>query len=255
MGARRGSRGRSGRRAADWLDDEEGEGRDAEAAPAQRQVAASHSGTKIIRAPSPQRRSIFRRLRSMETPGMPRLARRHKLALAAAALGTFLIFAAFMQGLMAQLGNWGYLGAFLISLATSATILLPAPGAAIIMLMAKDFNPFLLGAVAGFGAGLGALTAYGAGVAGRNAIRHQRMYAWLVAIFRSRWGPLLLFIFSAVPFLPMDLVSAMAGAVHYPVPKYLLYVTSASIVKMVTIALLGAFATAWLLARLHGLLA
>ena len=50
---------------------------------------------------------------------------------------------------IAGLGRWGYLGAFIISLISSATILFPAPGGAAVVLMGRDFNPYALGVASG----------------------------------------------------------------------------------------------------------
>ncbi|MCB0107342.1 MAG: hypothetical protein KDE53_15585 [Caldilineaceae bacterium] len=57
-----------------------------------------------------------------------------------------------------RFGHWGYLGAFLISLVASATIILPAPGIVVIMAMGAALNPFVLGIVAGLGSAFGELT-------------------------------------------------------------------------------------------------
>ena len=45
---------------------------------------------------------------------------------------------------VSELGNYGYLGAFLISLVANATIILPMPGLLILMGLGASFNPCLL---------------------------------------------------------------------------------------------------------------
>ncbi|MBI4328583.1 MAG: hypothetical protein HY685_01800, partial [Chloroflexi bacterium] len=72
-------------------------------------------------------------------------------------VGSLLITVALVafRGLLEQLGEVGYLGAFGISLFSSATILIPAPGLALVFAIADKMNPWLLGAVAGVGSGLG----------------------------------------------------------------------------------------------------
>ncbi len=69
-----------------------------------------------------------------------------------------------LRDTIAQLGSWGYLGAFLISLISSATILLPAPGGAAVIVLGDKFNPYLLGAASGVGFALGSVTAYFVGM-------------------------------------------------------------------------------------------
>lgn len=255
MGSGRRSSRTASRRRDDWLGGVESDDQAVTQAPARARANDGGAGQASSDGAADERQpGMFSRLRHMETPGMPHLARRYKVGLAVLGLGTFLLFAAFAQGYMSHWGNWGYLGAFLISLITSAMVILPAPGALVIFSMAGDYNPVLLGVVSGLGGGIGALTAYGVGIMGRNAVRRRRVYAWMAHVFRGRWGPILLFSFTLVPFLPIDVVSAMAGAVRYPVPKYLFWVITASIVKMVLIALAGAFATGWLLENVRGLL-
>ncbi|MBD3390026.1 hypothetical protein GF415_03680 [Candidatus Micrarchaeota archaeon] len=61
---------------------------------------------------------------------------------------------------IATLGNWGYIGAFFISIMGSATILIPVPSWAVIVGLAKTLNPLTLGIVAGLGSAIGELTAY-----------------------------------------------------------------------------------------------
>ncbi len=53
------------------------------------------------------------------------------------------------------LGHWGYLGAFLIGLISSATIILPAPGIALLIAMGTALDPLLLGVVAAAGSASG----------------------------------------------------------------------------------------------------
>lgn len=56
---------------------------------------------------------------------------------------------------LANLAGYGYLGAFLISLLSSATILLPVPGIAVIFALGATYNPYLVGLAAGAGFSLG----------------------------------------------------------------------------------------------------
>ena len=183
----------------------------------------------------------------------PRLALRHKLALAGLFFGSFLIATGVLSAYTEELREWAYLGAFVISLVSSATVILPAPGAAAIMLMARDFDPLILGVVSGIGTGLGGITAYILGVATRDAIGQNRLTALMTRLFDSRFGPVLIFLFNLIPFMPGDAVSAIAGAIRYPLLRYLAYMTTASVLKMIGLSLLGAFATDRLLQYLENL--
>ena len=145
---------------------------------------------------------------------------------------------------IAGLGSWGYLGAFVISLISSATILFPAPGGAAVVLMGRDFNPYLLGAASGVGFSLGSLTAYFVGMQATKTFATNRFLRWSGNAMR-RFGPPIIFLFNLIPVLPMDFVGLTAGATRYPLVKYLWVATMANTVKMIALILLAS--TSWTL--------
>ncbi len=120
-----------------------------------------------------------------------------------------------------MLGDLGYLGTFLISLAFNASILLPMPIFPVLFVLGAVFNPALLAIAAAAGGALGEMSGYMAGFGGRSIARRSRMYVraegWM-----GRWGLLTLFIFTVVPFTPFDLAGLAAGALRFPVWKFLL---------------------------------
>jgi len=111
-----------------------------------------------------------------------------------------------------RLGHWGYLGAFLISLIASATIILPAPGIVVIMAMGAALNPILLGVVAGLGSAVGELTGYAAGRGGRALIPTQQQKQFeQIQTLTKRYGPLILALLAAIPFPLFDFAGIVAG--------------------------------------------
>lgn len=133
-----------------------------------------------------------------------------------------------------DLGNWGYPGAFVINALSTATLLLPAPGIALIVSMANDLNPIGLGVASGLGGAIGSLTAYWAGAQGRQVLEGKRFYGFMLS-YMERFGGAALFLFSAVAILPGDIASVVAGATRYPLKRYMLYVGAGNVVKMVLI--------------------
>ena len=121
---------------------------------------------------------------------------------------------------VSDLGNYGYLGAFLISLVTNGTIILPMPGTLLIFALGASFNPVLIGIVSGAGGILGELTGYVAGYSGGSIVSRNQAYIrtekWV-----KRWGAIVVLIFAATP-LPMDVLGIVAGAIRYPVWKFLI---------------------------------
>ena len=136
-----------------------------------------------------------------------------------------LLFAATVafRSAITELGDWGYLGAFIINGVSSASVLLPTPGFAVIVAMARDFDPLWLGVAAGAGATFGELGGYWLGVVGRRPLEKTNAYHWARRHI-ARLGGAVPFVFALVPLLPVDVVGVMAGVTRYPISKFLLYV-------------------------------
>ncbi len=58
-----------------------------------------------------------------------------------------------IRGEVERFAHFGYPGIFLFTLLTYATVILPAPGATVVVVMGGVFNPFWVGIAAGLGAG------------------------------------------------------------------------------------------------------
>lgn len=122
------------------------------------------------------------------------------------------------QEKMLELEGYGYLGAFLVSVASNATILLPTPGLFIILALGATFSPVLVGLAAGIGAAIGEMTAYMIGFSGRGLMENRRLYDRLVE-WLNKWGVLTVFIFALTP-LPFDFLGVVAGALRFPLWKF-----------------------------------
>jgi membrane protein DedA with SNARE-associated domain len=127
-----------------------------------------------------------------------------------------------------QLKNHIYWGAFLISVIGNATVILP--GAVLVILanigivlypVTGVYGPVLVGVAGGAGAALGEMTGYMVGFSGRGLVGKSRLYHRLVG-WIERWGVLIVFIFSIVPFF-FDLVGIIAGALRLPLWKFVLF--------------------------------
>jgi uncharacterized membrane protein YdjX (TVP38/TMEM64 family) len=64
---------------------------------------------------------------------------------------------------IAEFERYGYFGIFVVALLANATVLIPAPGLAIISAMGSVFNPLGVGLAAGTGGAIGELSGYLAG--------------------------------------------------------------------------------------------
>lgn len=140
---------------------------------------------------------------------------------------------------LGTLGRYGYPGVFLISLASSATVFLPAPGIAVVFATGSVLNPLIVGLVAGLGEAVGELTGYVAGASGRAIIEDRERYQRLVERTR-RYGLFVVFLLSLIPNPTFDLAGVAAGALRFPISRFFLACWAGKTIKAMAIALLGA---------------
>ncbi|MEX1019176.1 MAG: VTT domain-containing protein [Litorilinea sp.] len=146
-----------------------------------------------------------------------------------------------------RFGRWGYVGAFIISAVASATIILPAPGIAVIIAMGEALDPITLGIVAGIGSALGELTGYVAGASGRTFVpEKQRIQFERLHDLTNRYGALLLFGLAAIPFPLFDFAGVIAGMLRMNPFLFLLAVSVGKSIKYVILVLVGAGFIQWM---------
>jgi membrane protein YqaA with SNARE-associated domain len=139
-----------------------------------------------------------------------------------------------------ELETYGYIGAFIISALSSATIIVPVPGLLIIFALGAVLNPLLLGVISGIGGTLGELTGYLLGYSGRAAIQNIKLYHRMEYWMR-RWGGITLLVLAAVPNPVFDVAGAVAGALRFPVWKFCVYGGIGRIIKHTLVAFAGAW--------------
>lgn len=140
---------------------------------------------------------------------------------------------------IAELGKYGYLGAFLATLIQNTTVILPIPGIPVLALGAVLPSPTLVGIAGGTGAVLGEITGFMVGYSGRGMVKSSQTYIRLEGWMR-RWGTKAIFIFSLIPFFPFDLAGIVAGILRFPLWKFLLACWAGRIIKYICIAWAGA---------------
>ena len=140
---------------------------------------------------------------------------------------------------VAQLGNYGYLSAFLISLVANATIVLPFPGIVIIFALGATFNQVLVGLAGGIGGTIGEMTCYMLGYSGRGVVENRRFYDKAVQ-WLKKWGVLAVFIFALTP-LPFDVLGIAAGLLRFPFWKFFVACWCGKTLVYIGMALAGAW--------------
>lgn len=156
------------------------------------------------------------------------------LFVVAVSIGIYLL-----RGSIEQMGRWGLLGVFIISLLGNATVILPAPSLALVFAVGGIFPPLEVGIVAGVAMALGELTGYLAGYAGSAVIENRARYEQIKR-YMSKYGLLTIFVLSVIPNPVMDVAGIAAGALKMPVWQFLLACLAGKVIKNIVVAYVGA---------------
>ena len=137
-----------------------------------------------------------------------------------------------------QFAGFGYPGIFLIALLANATVLLPAPGVAVIYAMGAIFNPLGVGLAAGLGGTIGELSGYLAGFSGQAVVERMdifnRVKPWI-----DKYGGWAILVLSAIPNPFFDIAGIAAGIAKMPIQTFLLFSGIGQLIKMTAFALAG----------------
>ena len=125
------------------------------------------------------------------------------------------------QAELRNLGDYGYIGLFVISLIGNATLIIPAPVFIVACAAGLVYGPIGVGIVAGLGAALGELTGYMAGAGGKALIPQGQRYEQLTR-FMQRHGMLTIFLLGAIPNPVFDVGGLIAGALRMKAWKFVL---------------------------------
>jgi membrane protein DedA with SNARE-associated domain len=158
------------------------------------------------------------------------------LALFAVVAITIFVFS--IRNRVQQFAGLGYPGVFLIALLANATVLLPAPGVAVIYALGAIFNPIGVGLAAGTGGALGELSGYLAGFSGQAVIERMEIYN-RIQPWVKRYGGWAILVLSAIPNPFFDVAGIAAGIAKMPLRTFLFFTWIGQLIKMTMFALAG----------------
>lgn len=139
----------------------------------------------------------------------------------------------------------GYFGAFLIMLIANATVILPAPGVAVIFAMGGVLNPLGVALAAGIGGTIGELTGYLAGYGGQSAVENTKIYNRILP-WVQKYGAWVILVLSAFPNPFFDMAGIAAGIAKIPVWQFMLACWIGQTIKMALFAFAGAYSIDWI---------
>ena len=146
----------------------------------------------------------------------------------------FSAFGYFMQDRISvgRLSYGAVAGAVLLA---SGGLVVPVPALAITCTTATFLHPAAVAIIAGLAGTIGELTGYFLGYSGSGVFERRRFYQRVESWMRRR-GWLLLFVISAVPNPLFDVAGIAAGALRYPLWRYLVAVGLGKQVKFFMVA-------------------
>lgn len=180
-----------------------------------------------------------------EAPGKTSLPTNLLRLLALLAVIAITIYVYSIRARVDEFERYGYAGIFLIALMANATVLLPAPGVAVIYAMGGVFNPLWVGLAAGTGGALGELSGYLAGFSGQVVVEktdiYNRLHPWV-----DKYGGWAVFVLSAIPNPFFDIAGIAAGIVKMPLQTFLVFTWAGQFIKMTAFAIAGYYSLEWL---------
>lgn len=171
-----------------------------------------------------------------ERPPPPKLWQSVLLIASTVALTIGLFFVP--TDIVERLGAYGYLGVFVLTLLSSATIVLPSPALGIVALAGRTLDPWLVGVLGGVAASLGEITGYVIGLGGSSLAARSRFYP-RVEHWVRHWGMLTIFVLAIIPSPIFDLAGIAAGTMRMPFRKYFLACLCGKVLRFVGVAWVG----------------
>jgi membrane protein DedA with SNARE-associated domain len=161
-------------------------------------------------------------------------------SLAIAGVGVILVVLFLFRDRIGSLSELGYLGVFLMNVAGSASIVIPIPGLAAVLVAGGLWNPVLVGIAGGLGMTLGELSGYALGYGGRSFLKRDHPLRFLEGWMRKAGGPIL-FVFALIPNPFFDFAGVVAGSQRFPVHLFLLWIWPGKTIKSLIVAFAGAY--------------
>ncbi len=154
---------------------------------------------------------------------------------------------AYTEFLVFLASNYGYLGAFLTALITSATLFIPIPGQVFTFLLSGYNHPFLIGIVSALGSTIGEFVGYGVGKGASKASKTFDTWVEKIEKKLETFGVFFaIMVFAATP-LPDDVTGILAGGMNYDIKKFFLAVFTGKTIIYLATAYFGSYIAALLL--------
>lgn len=144
--------------------------------------------------------------------------------------------------------KWGYPGIFLVSLISSASIILPVPNFILIFTFGSTLNPFLLALFAAVGSAVGETTGYLIGLGGKEILedKYNHQLKRIKKMFHKYGSIGWIIILGASP-LPDDIAGLFCGVIRYDFKKYFIATFIGKFILYLILAYSGHYSINWVL--------
>jgi membrane protein YqaA with SNARE-associated domain len=140
-----------------------------------------------------------------------------------------------------RLGSLGYIGVFLITLISNATIVVPIPYFGLVAALSPGLSMVGVGIAGALGSVIGESVSFFVGRSGRGVVEQTRFYRWVQRQLEHPWRAfVVLFALSAPPNPAFDVAGLTAGAMGLPYWIFLSAVFLARLVRFGIVAFLAA---------------
>jgi uncharacterized membrane protein YdjX (TVP38/TMEM64 family) len=130
-------------------------------------------------------------------------------------------------------------------LLANATVILPAPGVAVVFAMGSVFNPLGVALSAGIGGAIGEITGYLAGFSGQAFVENTNIYNRILPWIK-KYGAWVILVLSAFPNPFFDMAGIAAGVAKIPMWQFLLACWVGQTIKMAMFAYAGYYSIDWI---------
>lgn len=165
------------------------------------------------------------------------------LGMLALSAGIAFLLTRFQDAYNVSLHSYGwlaYLLVFVVSMLSSATIFVPAPGIAFVLAAATVWEPSLVAIAAGLGDAIGEMTSYWTGYLGEKIIVDEHLPAYQKAVsWMNKYGTWAIFGIALVPIVLFDLVGLAAGALKIRWWKFFLAACGGKLPRAFLVAYIG----------------
>ncbi len=157
-----------------------------------------------------------------------------------------IIFAIIITVIVLLYGNqvekyaaYGYIGVFIISLISSATIIIPAPGWIAVLELGKYLDPVFLGLAAGIGSAIGEMTGYFAGSGIVGILGKDKKIIERHKEFIKKYDIFAIFLLAFIPNPAFDFAGLAAGAIRMDIKKFIIFCAIGKALRFFLIAYMG----------------